>query len=239
MPLDQNKKGRPIMQQAKTASGNVLFLILIAVALFAALSYAVTQSSKTGGNGISKDKAKILAAELVQYATQMEQTITRLRVINNCTNAQISFENPVVGIYVNAGAPSDKRCHVFDVAGGGLSWQDPPKNVNDGSVYFFTGRDYVAGIGSSCPAEQCTDLVVRVSNMSTEVCQAIMHKMNAMPPNAVVPPETDGSHSSTPFTGSYVRQDEIAGANINGNATGCYSRIGGTLNYFYHVLISR
>ena len=64
-------------------SGNVLFLILIAVALFAALSYAVTNSGRTGGGqALSRDQAKIKASELLQYASYIQQTMTRLSYSN-------------------------------------------------------------------------------------------------------------------------------------------------------------
>ncbi|PJF37579.1 MAG: hypothetical protein CUN55_21350, partial [Phototrophicales bacterium] len=62
--------------------GNVLFLILIAVALFAALSYTVTWSGRANEGRLNKDRAELLAAEIIQYATQMEQAITRVRIIN-------------------------------------------------------------------------------------------------------------------------------------------------------------
>jgi len=61
-------------------AGNVLFLILIAVALFAALSYAVTSSSRSGTGGVGEDKAKLAASTLLQYAAGVEQKLLRMTI---------------------------------------------------------------------------------------------------------------------------------------------------------------
>jgi len=59
-------------------SGNVLFFLLIAVALFAALSYVVTQSSRVGAGSISNEKANLLAAGLINNMVTFEQGVQRM-----------------------------------------------------------------------------------------------------------------------------------------------------------------
>ena len=73
--------------------GNALFLILIAVALFAALSYAVTQSGR-GGSGIDKEQAEFVAAKLFNFTTAFQTGVDRLR-LGGCDVEEISFANDV------------------------------------------------------------------------------------------------------------------------------------------------
>ena len=61
-------------------SGNVLFMILIAVALFAALSYAVTSSSRSGGNNASRESLQIEGAQIAQYVTGIQNSIMRMKI---------------------------------------------------------------------------------------------------------------------------------------------------------------
>lgn len=63
----------------RSENGNVLFLIMIAVALFAALSYAVTSSTRTSPASVSKEQAQLIASDLMQYASLMTSGIMRMR----------------------------------------------------------------------------------------------------------------------------------------------------------------
>lgn len=59
--------------------GNALFLILIAVALFAALSYAVTKSGRGSGN-VSKEKNSLMAAQILQVGADLRTAAQRMRI---------------------------------------------------------------------------------------------------------------------------------------------------------------
>src|ERR1039458_1324840 len=81
----QASKGETGMETMQTdagrikESGNVLFLILIAVALFAALSYAVTQSSRSGSTESTGEKSLISSSTLTQYPAGVRTDIIRMR----------------------------------------------------------------------------------------------------------------------------------------------------------------
>ena len=84
-------------------SGNALFLILIAVALFAALSYAITQSGRGGGN-ISKEANALLAAQIVQQATDIQQSIQRAVILGtDIADLELCHAGQVLGACANSG----------------------------------------------------------------------------------------------------------------------------------------
>ncbi len=107
--------------------GNILFLILLAVILFAALSYAVTSSLRGGGKDASVETVKAGAAAILQFIGQMDAALLRMQLAGNIMPENISFEYIVTigtGVSfngsINANCTSD-ACRLFKPSGGGVS----------------------------------------------------------------------------------------------------------------------
>jgi hypothetical protein len=113
----------------------MLFMILVAVALFAALSYAVTLSGRSAGNGTALERGQIVAAKFLNYMGAIQMAMTRMQLANDCTPDQIDFHGwnlPGVpggsqGYWgaspppTNANRKADGSCDLFSSAGGGIT----------------------------------------------------------------------------------------------------------------------
>ncbi len=129
-------------------SGNAIVIIFIAIALFAALAVVFNQSSRTSTGFISDSQANTYANQIISYGNQVKDAVKRLQ-LRGCADTQISFENNTIAGYVNGNAPTDEKCHVFSSAGGGLSWNNPSSGINNGENWFFSGRSYFYGVGTT------------------------------------------------------------------------------------------
>lgn len=119
----------------RAQKGSALFLILIAVALFAALSYALTQSGRGGGD-ISKEQAKLYAAQLVQMADDVRQGTQRMALTGTPISSIMAGTGGGMygGIGSDNGFPSfcttGATC-VFASEGGAVSLPLPPREAID------------------------------------------------------------------------------------------------------------
>lgn len=244
------------MKDNKAQSGNVIFYILIAVALLAALSFTVAGSLRGGTGQITGEKAALEATALIEYGNVVSGAVAQLR-LRGYQDTEISFDQPVVSGYTNAACASG-ACKVFELAGAGVTYQ-PPKadwleaaqagQARFGEVY-ITGSTAALGAGTSAD-----DLVMLIPYVKQEICAAVNKKLGILPPSSVTPAETNGPAAmNAKFTGVYdtVADTAIAGSATPGNATilmakmaGCTEGSGGGGNppagtyHFYQVLLAR
>lgn len=129
-------------------TGNALFLILIVVALFAALSYAITQSGRGSGN-ISKEQKELKAAQLMAYMASIQTAVTRM-TLSGTSPADLQFNTaPLSGVPCTTGV----NC-VFAPEGGGVifqDWQNFFTSVYHNKLYFYAAGDgaYVENVGTT------------------------------------------------------------------------------------------
>lgn len=127
--------------KVKPENGNVLFLILIAVALFGALAYTVTSSTRSAPIRIESEKQKLDQAVLNNCESAITLALLRLRNLGHCEDDEINYELPD-GSNANPNAPADGHCNIFHPQYGGTSpcglTEDPTCDLS------------VLSIGDSC-----------------------------------------------------------------------------------------
>lgn len=206
--------------------GNVLFLILIAVALFAALGFAVSNILQSGNPAtIAGEQARVFAGEVMDYGRNMRQAVQNVRISNGCRDTEISFENVIETGYVNG---ANTECQIFSPDGGAMSWVSPASGINDGSEWIFTGTNHVDDIGSAA-----TELVMILRNINSNICDSINNV------SGITALGSDSGIDFTKFTGTYTATQVLDSA--ADNQAGClnHDNSGTDEPFFYQVLISR
>lgn len=194
----------------KNNKGNVLFIILIAVALFAALTYVVSSSFRGGTSDITDEKARVGAGELLRSMDEISQGFHFLWTQRECSMDDISFEHP-------ATAPHD--CDIFHPDGASISYPDNLLDYQDNpahNVGIFTfidpdlwvngggaGDYYVDGLGTTAQ-----ELMIRLIFADETICKNINKLVN---PEITVMPYVPASATNPVVTGNDPLEAELAG----------------------------
>ncbi len=232
------------------SNGNILFMLLISIGLFAALSYTIARSSRTVSYSVDSDyNARV--QEIITYAEKVSSAIARLRFENDCKASMVSFSQEDGDDYTNPNAPSSHKCDVFNYLGGGIKALTPPDTILDEKhktdvgygEYIYTGNICVdkigTGVADGCASDSVEneELLVIVPWVKQNVCEII----NGIMKNPNMPEDEGSSFDGTKFTGTL--EDGFALNNSKGTMynIGCFSSssIPGEGYHFYYTLIEK
>ncbi len=221
--------------------GNVLFLILIAVALFAALSYAVTSSQRTSEDTGSGDKARLKATEIIQFATAIQNAVLRLKM-SGCDDTQLSFYHASQSTgyeYDNPNSPGNHRCDIFHPSGGNISYRKAGGDIN---YYYWSAGDMLGGIGTSTRPE----ILMTVGLRDARICEAINKGLG------LASPETSGytnQFMGTDYRGVFNNYYTLHGGTsspLHAVSSACLKSLAGgrpeswgSTYFYYHVIVAR
>ncbi len=239
-------------------SGSAFFIILIAIAMFAGLSYTLMKGSRTASLSLTAEQSQLAAQEIIAYGDTVAKGVQALR-LRGCGINEITFEengdtsrmkNGTPFTYTNSAAPTDYSCHVFKNQGGMVT----PRLLQAGHiasalVSTATAMDSnswavtatrVAKVGNDSGAEG-TDVVLLVGRVTADVCLKI-NTILGVQNNDDEPPVDTFDCDDTFFTGTFT-----SCANALGNIPALEGKTGfcsgndnsGTKYSYYRVLIAR
>jgi len=234
----------------RTEQGNVLFLILIAVALFAALSYAVTQSTRSGGGDAGRETSLINSAQITQYPASIKTAITRMIISLSVDPATLEFNPPA-----DLGSLTQATYGVFNPAGGGATYTEAPSSVmaaGTPGVWRFNSENEIFNIGTDgAPSTSSADIIAFLPGVSQAICERIHSQLGistTIPTEAGVVLDTaatftladnmTSANTGIGAGGAIIGDPTLTVTTLNGQPQGCFQQPASTYIY-YHVLVER
>jgi hypothetical protein len=241
-------------------TGSAFWIILIAIALFGGLSFALIESGRTGASNLSTEQIRLAATEIISYGDSLSKGVQKLR-LTGCSDTQFDFENAVwqrfntstlvfaAGHNPSAGA----GCSVFGHGEGDIK----PTIIPLPSLYEWAGItssdvDFghgiilsmrIPGLGLATREE----LIYRLAFVDRAVCLKINDILGITNPSNAPPAFTSALAASTAlnrlYAGTYP-DDSImtdTSGNLTGKAAFCASHgvSDPEKNSFFQVLIVR
>ncbi len=236
------------MKCSSPQNGSALLIVLIAIALFAALSYAVFKGGSNSTSTLSDQQVKLAAEEIIAYSNTLATAVQKLRLAG-CKDTQLDFSNTVwlnsgnVISYpagYNSNAPAS-GCSVFSSSDGKVTPVFFPRNYFiNGAFFTIQGSSRIRkvswpGIGD----EASQELIYNLPNVTREICLKINTLLGIENPGGE--PATYSAGSQSDFTGNYATSStpmSFSSSDYNGKSASCIN--GGGVKYFYQkVLIAR
>ncbi|MCC7305850.1 MAG: hypothetical protein IT558_06280 [Alphaproteobacteria bacterium] len=154
--------------------GNAMIYVLIAIALFAALSMTLGRQTDTGEAGdLSDSKAEMYAAQLIAYAAQAKSSVDQM-LFSNAKIDELDFKLPGQAGFNTA--PNTNK--VYHPDGGGLNPGKLPaeavkQNIGDPVAGWYMGRfNNVEWTKSSG-----TDVILVAFQIHKKICENINKKI--------------------------------------------------------------
>lgn len=153
-------------------SGNAMVYILIAIALFGALTLTLSrQNDSADGQDISDEMVALYTNELMQYIASTQNVVDQM-TFSGTDIGELDFVKPTSATF-DTGSNVHK---VFHPQGGGLNYQEKFNNkIGVGTTYQWFIQDNINIEWTESPS---TDVMIMAYNIQESICAEINKKIS-------------------------------------------------------------
>jgi len=169
-------------EERKSEAGNGLIYVLIAIALFAALSFTLGRQTDTSEAGsLSDEKAELYATQLISYAAQAKSAVDQMMFTSSTSIDELDFTQPTDATFDTA--PLIHK--VYHPQGGGLVPGRLPAEAiqqidTNPPAGWYLGR--FNNVEWTATSDQ--DVILVAYQIDQKICELINEKING---SSVIP----------------------------------------------------